>query len=197
MVCYTCPMTGGGVVGSFGPPVGPRAHSTASSVGSSSSTQARGRERQSGTGSARSALAQHTSTMEAELERDWAYLCQTFTTTERGEEKQYTELSAPPLPPLISTGEVEGEAEHVLEGGEDFAAIDFVRTGVAVEEVSPPTVVGDVAEAEERVREALGMPSMVRSFYQQKIFKDTDNDFGLHTFYCYRCSARIKTYLSL
>ena len=100
--------------------------------------------------------------MEAELERDWAYLCQTF--TEKGEEKQYTELSAPPLLPLISPVEDEGDVEQVLEGGEDFAAIDFVRTGVAVEEVSPPTVVGDVAEAEERVREALGMPSMVSEF---------------------------------
>ena len=148
------------MVGSVGPPVGPRAHSTASSVGSCSSTQPRGRERQSATGSARSALAQHTLAMEAELERDWAYLCEAF--TEKGEEKQYTELSAPPLPPLICTGDGEpGEVEHVLEGGEDFAAIDFVRTGVAVEEVSPPSVVGDVAEAEERVREALGMPSMV------------------------------------
>ena len=161
----TCdnPMTGGGVV--FGPPVPPaRAHSTASSVGSCSSTQQRGRERQSGTsgGSARSALVQHTLPMEAELERDWAYLCQTF--TEKEEEKQYTELSAPPLLPLISPVEDEGDVEHVLEGGEDFAAIDFVRTGVAVEEVSPPTVVGDVAEAEERVREALGMPSMVSEF---------------------------------
>ena len=100
--------------------------------------------------------------MEAELERDWAYLCQTF--TEKEEEKQYTELSAPPLLPLISPVEDEGDVEQVLEGGEDFAAIDFVRTGVAVEEVSPPTVVGDVAEAEERVREALGMPSMVSEF---------------------------------
>ena len=129
-------MTGGGAVG---PPVGPRAHSTASSVGSSSSTQPRGRERQSATASARSALAQHTQlAMEAELERDWAYLCEAFT-EKPGEEKQYTELSAPPLPPLICPGGdgETGEVEHVLEGGEDFAAIDFVRTGVAVEEVSP------------------------------------------------------------
>ena len=151
------------MVGSVGPPVGARAHSTASSVGSCSSTSVRGRggERQSVSGSARSALAQNTlANMEAELERDWAYLCEAF--TEKEEEKQYTELSAPPLPPLICpSGEDEGEVEHVLEGGEDFAAIDFVRTGVAVEEVSPPSVVGDVAEAEERVREALGMPSMV------------------------------------
>ena len=156
------------MVGSVGPPVGPRAHSTASSVGSCSSTQPRGRERQSATGSARSALAQHTLAMEAELERDWAYLCEAF--TEKEEEKQYTELSAPPLPPLICPGEGEGEVEHVLEGGEDFAAIDFVRTGVAVEEVSPPSVVGDVAEAEERVREALGMPSMVSALYAQGHF---------------------------
>ena len=146
-----------------GPPVGPRAHSTASSVGSCSSTSVRGRGGERQAFSARSALAQHSTlanNMEAELERDWAYLCEAF--TEKEEEKQYTELSAPPLPPLICpSGEDEGEVEHVLEGGEDFAAIDFVRTGVAVEEVSPPSVVGDVAEAEERVREALGMPSMV------------------------------------
>ena len=150
------------MVGSVGPPVAPRAHSTASSVGSCSSTSVRGRGGERQAFSARSALAQHTcaNNMEAELERDWAYLCEAF--TEKEEEKQYTELSAPPLPPLICpSGEDEGEVEHVLEGGEDFAAIDFVRTGVAVEEVSPPSVVGDVAEAEERVREALGMPSMV------------------------------------
>ena len=107
----------------FGPPVPPaRAHSTASSVGSCSSTQQRGRERQSGTsgGSARSALGQHTLPMEAELERDWAYLCQTF--TEKGEEKQYTELSAPPLLPLISPVEDEGDVEQVLEAGLVIAA---------------------------------------------------------------------------
>jgi hypothetical protein len=107
--------------------------------------------------------------MEGELERDWAYLCQAFAGGKEVEpgEKQYTCLAAAPPDLLYVEGEAAQEVPGYREEMEDFAVIDYVRTGVAVEEVARQAggrggqAAGGVAEAEERVREALGIPSMV------------------------------------
>ena len=85
-----------------------------------------------------------------EIERDWAYLCQAFTVAKDAPleaEKEYT-------------------VEFLEEGSrEDFASIDYVRTGVIVEEVEQGGAMGQpgvrVSEDEDRVRAVLGIPLMV------------------------------------
>ena len=105
-----------------------------------------------------------------ETERDWAYLCQAFTVAKDPTleaEKEYTNLATAPLLPYGDTGSRVEEDVEILEerGREDFASIDYVRTGVVMEEVKqgePMELFGaGVSENEDRVRAALGVPSMV------------------------------------
>ena len=104
-----------------------------------------------------------------ETERDWAYLCQAFTESKDAPleaEKEYTNLSTAPLLPYVETGEKEEDVEILEEQGrEDFGFIDYVRTGVVVEEVEQGGAMGQVgagvSEDEDRVRAALGIPLMV------------------------------------
>ena len=105
-----------------------------------------------------------------ETERDWAYLCQAFTVAKDATleaEKVYTDLSTAPLLPYGEAGGREEEDVEILEerGREDFASIDYVRTGVVVEEVEQGETKGlvraRVSEDEDRVRAALGVPLMV------------------------------------
>ena len=145
-----------------------RPHSTTSSVVSSTPGRRAPRIQPA---SVQGGLHRDGCVMEAAMEQDWAYLCQTFGAKEAQEEKQYTELSPAAL--IIVEGQVfgtEGEESEVevLEesGSKEFGDIDFVRTGVPVEEVEPAqrgvqVVGGYVAEDEQRVREALGLPTMV------------------------------------
>ena len=104
-----------------------------------------------------------------ETERDWAYLCQAFTVAKDATleaEKVYTNLSTAPLLPYGESGGKEEDIE-ILEdrGREDFAFIDYVRTGVVVEEVEQGGTLGQagarVSENADRVRAALGIPAMV------------------------------------
>ena len=112
------------------------------------------------------------STMEGDLEteRDWAYLCQAFTVAKDVPlvaEKEYTDLATAPLLPYGDAGSRVEEDVEILEerGREDFASIDYVRTGVVMDEVKQGEAMelfGEgVSENEDRVRAALGIPSMV------------------------------------
>ena len=105
-----------------------------------------------------------------ETERDWAYLCQAFTESKDAPleaEKEYTNLSTAPLLPYGDAGGIEEGDVEILEeqGREDFGFIDYVRTGVVVEEVEQggamDQVGAGVSEDEDRVRAALGIPLMV------------------------------------
>ena len=105
-----------------------------------------------------------------ETERDWAYLCQAFTVAKDATleaDKKYTDVSTAPLLPYGEAGGREEEDVEILEerGREDFASIDYVRTGVVVEEVEQGAAMGQVgagvSEGEDRVRAALGIPLMV------------------------------------
>ena len=103
---------------------------------------------------------------DVETERDWAYLCQAFTESKDAPleaEKEYTDLSTAPLLPYGDAGGREEDDVEILEerGREDFASIDYVRTGVVVEEVEVEQVGAGVSEDEDRVRAALGIPLMV------------------------------------
>ena len=148
-----------------------RPHSTTSSV--VSSTRVRGAPPPLGQpASMQGGLPRNGRAMDSCMEHEWAYLCSTFSDKEVQEEKQYTELCQ------AAPSDVEGQV-FVTHGGDaevevlgelptgkgEFAAIDFVRTGVPVEEVKQARRAGlggeGVAVEEERVREALGLPSMV------------------------------------
>lgn len=104
-----------------------------------------------------------------ETERDWAFLCETFAVAKDATieaEKEYTNLSTAPLLPYVEVGGKDEDVEILEEQGrEDFGFIDYVRTGVVVEEVEQGGAMGQVgagvSEDEDRVRAALGIPLMV------------------------------------
>ena len=81
------------------------------------------------------------------LDTDWSYLYTAFANKE--EEKTYTDLSVP-LPLLSTLLPAEEEDAEVLGGREEFGSIEYVDMEQGIGNSS-------VVEAEDRVREALGI----------------------------------------
>ena len=87
------------------------------------------------------------------LDTDWSYLYTAF--ADKEEEKTYTDLSVP-LPLLSPLLPAEEEDAEVLGGREEFSSIEYVDMEQGLGNTS-------VVEAEDRVREALGIAPLSTS----------------------------------